>query len=110
MRPYTLTNTKPIMKLHIGTHALRKEPICQMLATTIHKSNTTPHHQDRATTTQQGVLPQSPIVCPMIPRQPTRPNETSVAHPAGATTATSPFTASHPPNGDAFSWCSLERR
>lgn len=47
----------------------------QMLATTIHKSNTTPHHQSRATTAPltthsgqrtNGLLPQSPIVCPMI--------------------------------------------
>jgi len=56
-----------------------------MLATTIHKSNTTPHHQSRATTRQPplkgvapppvspnrdeeiaGLLPQSPIVCLMI--------------------------------------------
>ncbi len=65
-----------------------------MLATTIHKSNTTPHHQSRATTTNPepypgrhphtcgdrnlspvsqdrdeeiaGLLSQSPIVCPMI--------------------------------------------
>ena len=48
-----------------------------MLATTIHKSNTTPHHQSRATTKSYprfptrdeeiaGLLPQSPIVCPMI--------------------------------------------
>jgi hypothetical protein len=53
-----------------------------MLATTIHKSNTTPHHQDGATTTHPhrgqhhprfpqrgqevtGLLSQSPIVCPM---------------------------------------------
>ncbi len=47
-----------------------------MLATTIHKSNTTPHHQSRATTRSttptgngqpptglQGLLSQSPIVC-----------------------------------------------
>jgi hypothetical protein len=27
-------------------------PVCEMLATTIHKSNTTPHHQSRATTTK----------------------------------------------------------
>ncbi len=64
----------------------------QMLATTIHKSNTTPHHQSRATTTNPeqpgrhphhgsnippvshtrdeeiaGLLSQSPIVCLAIP-------------------------------------------
>ena len=55
-----------------------------MLATTIHKSNTTPHHQSEATTRHPtsgrnhprfptlrdeevtGLLSQSPIVCPMI--------------------------------------------
>ena len=48
----------------------------QMLATTIHKSNTTPHHQSRATTDPptthsgqgtNGLLSQSPIVCPAVP-------------------------------------------
>lgn len=50
-----------------------------MLATTIHKSNTTPHHQSRATTRRPrhhgatpkkgtGLLSQSPIVCPAVPR------------------------------------------
>src|ERR1700739_208140 len=36
-----------------------------MLATTIHKSHTTPHHQDGATNTckQTRVLSQGPIVC-----------------------------------------------
>jgi hypothetical protein len=67
-------------------------PACEMLATTIHKSNTTPHHQSRATTTKlprrkptpnlrvclspvsqdrdeeiAGLLSQSPIVCLVIP-------------------------------------------
>ena len=50
-----------------------------MLATTIHKSNTTPHHQSRATTRSttptgngqpptglQGLLSQSPIVCSAV--------------------------------------------
>src|SRR5215218_8322293 len=60
-----------------------------MLATTIHKSNTTPHHQSRATTRQPplkgvapppvspnrdeeiaGLLSQSPIVCLAIPSRP----------------------------------------
>ena len=52
-----------------------------MLATTIHKSNTTPHHQSRATTRRHpqrnatpltrgtGLLSQSPIVCSMIIRE-----------------------------------------
>ena len=37
-------------------------------------------------------------------------DETSVVHPAAATTAHGPITASPLPNGKAFSWCSLERR
>lgn len=58
----------------------------QMLATTIHKSNTTPHHQSRATTRpnpsprpQQarqgtnGLLSQSPIVCLMAAHRKTQP-------------------------------------
>jgi len=53
------------------------KPTCiSMLATTIHKSNTTPHHQSRATTLRlhqrratpkgTGLLSQSPIVCPAV--------------------------------------------
>lgn len=54
-----------------------KDQHAQMLATTIHKSNTTPHHQSRATTAPPtphrgqgttGLLSQSPIVCPAIPQ------------------------------------------
>jgi hypothetical protein len=68
-----------------------------MLATTIHKSNTTPHHQSEATTPHPtrkqgrphratGVLSQSPIVClavlaGSITRNPYRLNV--VVHPAG---------------------------
>src|ERR1700739_2196399 len=37
-----------------------------MLATTIHNSNTTPHHQAERYHTHPGVLPQNPTVCPMI--------------------------------------------
>jgi hypothetical protein len=58
---------------------------CQMLATTIHKSNTTPHHQSEATTSPipgfpqrdeeiAGLLSQSPIVCLAIP-SPHNPTE-----------------------------------
>lgn len=55
------------------------QAIISMLATTIHKSNTTPHHQSRATTAPSpthpqrvsqgnaGLLSQSPIVCLAIP-------------------------------------------
>ena len=87
--PLNTYNTKPkvlnkTLKLHINTH--RKPPpqkggdhhACQMLATTIHKSNTTPHHQSEATTSPisgfphrdeeiTGLLSQSPIVCLAIP-------------------------------------------
>ena len=83
--PLNTYNTKPkvlnkTLKLHINTH--RKPPpqkggdhhACQMLATTIHKSNTTPHHQRWSDNTPYprfpiqdeeiaGLLPQSPIVC-----------------------------------------------
>src|SRR5690349_4729297 len=53
-----------------------------MLATTIHKSNTTPHHQSRATThpltthsgqRTNGLLSQSPIVCLMTSHRKTHP-------------------------------------
>src|SRR6185312_2661960 len=44
---YTHKNTNPHKEA--GAHA------CKMLATTIHKSNTTPHHQSRATTTNPHV-------------------------------------------------------
>ena len=37
-------------------------------------------------------------------------DETFVVHPAAATTAHGPITASPLPNGEVFSWCSLERR
>jgi hypothetical protein len=43
-----------------NTHPHKKEPaplVCEMLATTIHKSNTTPHHQSRATTTNPEPYP-----------------------------------------------------
>ena len=71
MRPYTLTTQKP--KNESPTHTNRRmqdfkiahqhtqktttpkggdHHACQMLATTIHKSNTTPHHQSEATTTK----------------------------------------------------------
>src|SRR5690242_11699801 len=100
-----------------------------MLATTIHKSNTTPHHQSRATTTKlstradpkpavkpppvshtrdeevTGLLSQSPIVCLAIPspqnstEAESRCGSTFVVHQAGATTATRLLTAQHPHSG-----------
>ena len=88
----TVKNSRKNQKLHYQ----QQDPkiSLQMLATTIHKSNTTPHHQSRATTTNPkpysgrgphptagtatylrfpthrdeeiaGLLSQSPIVCPM---------------------------------------------
>ena len=92
----TIKNSRKNQKLHISTHqhttpqkGETAPSVCQMLATTIHKSNTTPHHQSRATTTNPdlieapphhggdnlspvshtrdeeiaGLLSQSPIVC-----------------------------------------------
>jgi hypothetical protein len=83
-----------IIYTHNNTHPQKKvsTPACEMLATTIHKSNTTPHHQSEATTTKlprreptpnlrvclppvshtrdeeiAGLLSQSPIVCLAIP-------------------------------------------
>ena len=65
-----------------ATHTGQRIPL--MLATTIHKSNTTPHHQDGATTpvNKPRVLSQGPIVC----RQPcSSPKKTfAVVHPARA--------------------------
>ena len=60
-----------------------------MLATTIHKSNTTPHHQSEATTNsatpslhttgaqekRTGLLSQSPIVCLAIPHRNIQPSD-----------------------------------
>ena len=73
----------PCALTHLHTNIQKKlhdknpdtnQSLCQMLATTIHKSNTTPHHQSRATTNRPhhrratppggtGLLSQSPIVC-----------------------------------------------
>ena len=64
---YTTTNTAHSHAPHL------------MLATTIHKSNTTPHHQDGATTRlpphsrgqrKTGLLPQDPTVCLAAPVEP----------------------------------------
>ena len=117
MRPYTLTNTnlsKPIRKkLHISNQTGHHTPLAHlMLATTIHKSNTTPHHQRRGDNTPSppasgettGLLPQSPIVCPVIfPRRldlsiPDRPGRLLCTQPA-ATTAHGFLTAHTPTTG-----------
>ena len=55
----TVKNSRKNQKLHYLPHTTTPTPhkrkagatVCEMLATTIHKSNTTPHHQSRATTT-----------------------------------------------------------
>ena len=103
-------------------------PARSMLATTIHKSNTTPHHQRRGDN-------QSPEAHPGRPCHPqqraqrhglvvSKPNSVSGDPGAGppgrttdrlctkphATTAAGFLTAPPPPNGAALSWCSLERR
>ena len=116
-----LQTQKPIRKkkLHIHKQAPRREPICEMLATTIHKSNTTPHHQSRATTVhphpqagkQQGLLSQSPIVCSMIPAG-ASPRPTTFRC-APNPRPLQPWDSSrhgHDPVSQPFSWCSLERR
>ena len=72
-----------------------------MLATTIHKSNTTPHHQKRSdnhdpqprsptlqNTEKAGLLPQSPIVCLAIQnRKPVTAQRLSRTQPAPTTGA-----------------------
>jgi hypothetical protein len=76
MRPKTLTNTKTKVNFKIAqtnTHP-RRARIHLMLATTIQLPNTTPHHQDGATTQTTHlarVLPQDPIVCRRFRSPPT---------------------------------------
>jgi hypothetical protein len=84
------------------THGQR---IQLMLATTIHKSNTTPHHQDGATTpgvasgpnSVFGVSPLERGLCCCAPSR----------HPLQAS-GSSRLTPHH--DAGCFSWCSLERR
>jgi hypothetical protein len=80
-----------------------------MLATTIHKSNTTPHHQ-REATTHEGVVSKPNSVSGSLLDRFIPPGQTFVVHPVSATTAADPITASPPPCAGMFSWCSLERR
>ncbi len=113
--------------LHAEHTRPTKTHCAQMLATTIHKSNTTPHHQSRATTNpptphrgqrKNGLLSQSPIVCLMVIL-------TDISQPARqvccCTRRASTTETRHPTNrlnhrtptrcGRAqVSWCSLERR
>ncbi len=123
---------KPILeKLHIHTptpHPLRKRTeilLCEMLATTIHKSNTTPHHQagrqhapQRRNARRTGLLPQSPIVClAATAGPPGRTAQFVVAPEPTPTTGTGPSNESPGQTephtvvgGHQISWCSLERR
>jgi hypothetical protein len=106
---------------HTGHPEKRGAPAHQMLATTIHKSNTTPHHQSEATTNLStgrrrttGLLSQSPIVCLMIPspagshRPHNRENVCRAPNPAPLQQPGP--SRPHPPQRDVLSWCSLERR
>jgi hypothetical protein len=97
-------------KLHKRTHHQRQR-IPLMLATTIHKSNTTPHHQARR---QHQPLHRGPGVASGPNSVPAAllfgKEDLVVAHPVAATTAHDPFTAHTPPNAGCLSWCSLERR
>ena len=125
------TNSKK--KLHIKydqdttTHPRKgRQPTLarSMLATTIHKSNTTPHHQSRATTRPQtrrpghhhperqrhGLVVSKPNSVSGSHRRPTRPNGTVCCAPSRRHYSNRLLTAPPPPNGTAFSWCSLERR
>jgi hypothetical protein len=93
-----------------ATHTGQRIPL--MLATTIHKSNTTPHHQVRR---QHHPQPRGPRCCLRTQQcagslASSQTEEIVVVHPVGATTATHPCTAHTPPVAGRFSWCSLERR
>src|SRR5262245_27216751 len=106
-----------------------------MLATTIHKSNTTPHHQSRATTTtlpSQEADPTPQVATtsgfPQSGRRGdglvvSKPNSVSGSSPAAiplrpnvlSCTQPAPLQRSDssrltPPQRECFSWCSLERR
>lgn len=83
-----LQHKKPIRKKKLHINCTHKPPTpqrkpaphaCQMLATTIHKSNTTPHHQRWSNNTpptphrgqgNTGLLSQSPTVCLAAPDNP----------------------------------------
>jgi len=99
------------LKLHINTHENTNPQqgpaphACQMLATTIHKSNTTPHHQNLGrqpvlspvshTRDEEiaGLLSQSPIVCLMISSPPRAfSTKTSRGPPCLSCTRTTPTT------------------
>jgi len=109
----------------------RKPRASLMLATTIHESNTTPHHQverkqnpspvsHNGDEEMEGLLPQSPIVCPMaaldspldrgayqrlfIAPEPDPLQTASIQRIAQVTEPP------HDVGGPWVSWCSLERR
>ena len=126
-----LQTQKPIRKRNCTstptptTHPERQAAnrACQMLATTIHKSNTTPHHQSRATTRP----PSRNLGAPSRRRRhglvASKPNsvfgDPLPAHPAAQNVRCAPnppplqHTGSSRPTPalcGCFSWCSLERR
>ena len=104
-----------------------------MLATTIHKSNTTPHHQSRATTTTPrigatppggttylrfpqrdeeiaGLLSQSPIVCLAIPspsRAESRPAQRLLCTRPPPTTGDGPSITNRPDHRTPTAWAGL---
>lgn len=102
-------------------HQIPKNPPLAhlMLATTIHKSNTTPHHQSRATThplpspgQDRGPVvskPNSVSGSPSPQSIPLRLNVCCAPNP-GPLQTTGFLTAQRFPNGTVLSWCSLERR
>ena len=70
-----------------------------------------PHHCEATPRRgHRGLLSQSPIVCLAIPPPASPPNSRLLCTKPQATTACGFLTAPPPPNGAAFSWCSLERR
>ena len=89
-----------------ATHTGQRIPL--MLATTIHKSNTTPHHQVRR---QHPVLSQGPIVCPAI-HAPHHKRRGKMLLCTRSAPLQQPTPSRLTPHEDAgrFSWWSLERR
>jgi hypothetical protein len=115
-----LQTQKPIDIEKNCTSTHQTNPACQMLATTIHKSNTTPHHQREATTTTllthrsrtTGLLSQSPIVCLAVPTPqsiPVRLYCSSCTQPGPLQTRV-PSRHRRGPLPPPVTWCSLERR
>jgi hypothetical protein len=127
LHTYNTKNQK--MRKIAHQHPSVKTLACQMLATTIHKSNTTPHHQSRATTSPisgfpqrdeetAGLLSQSPIVCLAVSSPQSIPLRLNVCcapepHPLQVRPIHRIAQVTEPPHdvgGPWVSWCSLERR